>query len=177
MRIKKLLVTMSLGLVLLTSAGVPALAKDLDENNQEGSSEIFGSIASRYTVEIPAEIEMGTMQRNRDSQAPFSITARNVALPSDVKLQVRVNGDGINDEFILKSSDSKISYRLFKSAEPNDIEIATHDIFAEFSGTIGQDGDTQSGLVQVTPQDTVNSGIYAGNLNFTCAINFPTVTP
>ena len=119
------------------------MAKDLDENTQEGSSEISGSIASRYTVEIPAEIEMGTMQRNRDSQAPFSITARNVALPSDVKLQVRVNGDGINDEFILKSSDSKISYRLFKSAEPNDIEIATHDIFAEFSGTIGQDGDTQ----------------------------------
>ena len=73
MRIKKLLVTMSLGLVLLTSAGVPALAKDLDENTQEGSSEIFGSIASRYTVEIPAEIEMGTMHRNRDSQAPFSI--------------------------------------------------------------------------------------------------------
>lgn len=42
MRIKKLLVIMSLGLVLLTSAGVPALAKDLDENTQEGSSEISG---------------------------------------------------------------------------------------------------------------------------------------
>lgn len=178
MRIKKLLVTLGVGLVLMAAAGGAALAKDLDENTQEGFSEISGSIASRYMVEIPAEIEMGTMQRNKETQIPFSITARNVALPDDAVLQVRVSGDGIEDAFVLKSSrlNSQIFYKLFKTDDTKNTEIQTRGVFAEFPGTVSQVGQTQNGYIQVMPSDSANSGIYTGKLNFSCGSNIPTTT-
>ena len=177
MHLKKWLVTLGLGLVLLASAGGAALANTINEDSGEGTTEISGSLASRYTVEIPSEIPMGNFERGTTTGVKFSVTARNVTLQTGSQLNVSVKGEGRSQgetAFDLKNADTYLSYEVWQdNDDSDDVQISPGGVFAKFPNSIPQDGKAQNGFIYVRPNDQVIAGTYRGNLIFTCDITYP----
>ena len=179
MKIKKALIPIAVTAVLTAILAAPALAADKQivyPTATTDSSTVTAAVSNAYTVTIPETIDFGKLTKDSTGDAlikDLTVSATDVVIPADKKLNVTVKGSGASDAFtITTTGGGNMDYDVYNTTDTTGTSISPNSTFKDFEAGNPSATQTVNGKVKLK-NAPVHSGDYTGTLTFTCSIPTP----